>query len=376
MTLPPHPLDEYPIHQAPLSMREPASSDHNVYDRCIMHGMNRDGSVQFAVGLGVYPNLGVIDAYVAVRRGTDLRVVRSSDALTDDRMSQAVGPIRIDVIEPLQHVRVTCHAPEHGIDADVDFRASFPGMMEPRHVYHSNGAILLDASRFVQLGGWGGTIRVDGEELRLDHATWDGARDRSWGIRPVGEQPAPGRPNEDALRAGFWWCWIPVRFDDFATFILLHEDGDGERSLNSATKMQPAGSDPQYVSLGYPDVDVRYESGTRYPVGASIELVERNGRDRRRLTMEVEPMGALPLHIGLGYGSGDGSWAHGQWKGRGWVEGASFDLTDPALGPKEGMADHAARFTLDGRTGYGIFEHSCRGRHTPSGFTDFSVMAP
>jgi len=94
MSLPPHPLDEYPIHQVPLSMRESASSDRNTYDRCIMHALNRDGSVQFAIGLGVYPNLGVIDAYAVVRRGTDLKVVRASDALTDDRMSQVLSKCR------------------------------------------------------------------------------------------------------------------------------------------------------------------------------------------------------------------------------------------------------------------------------------------
>jgi hypothetical protein len=376
VSVPPHPLDEYPIHQVPLSMRESASSDRNTYDRCIMHGLNRDGSVQFAIGLGVYPNLGVIDAYAVVRRGTDLRVVRASDALTDDRMSQAVGPIRINVVEPLQLIHVTCNAPDLGLELDVEYRAGFPGLMEPRHVHHIDGKILLDASRFVQIGSWGGSIRVDGEELRIDHDRWDGVRDRSWGIRPVGEKPGPGRPNEAGLKEGFWWCWIPVRFPDFATFVILQEDGDGARTLNAATKILPAGSAQQYVSLGFPDVDIRYESGTRYPVGASLELTERIGRNRRKLTMEIEPLGALPLHIGLGYGAGTGDWSHGEWKGRGWVEGATYDLTDPKLGPKDGMADHAARVTFDGAVGYGIFEHSARGRHEPSGFTDYSVMAP
>ena len=376
MRVPPHPLDEYPIHQVPLSMREPATSDRNTYDRCIMHGLNRDGSVQFAFGLGVYPNLGVIDAYAVVRRGTNLRVVRASDALTDDRMSQAVGPIRIDVVEPLQLLRVTCNAPDLGVEIDVEYRAAFPGMMEPRHVHHVAGRILLDASRFVQIGSWAGTVRVDGETIDIAHDTWDGVRDRSWGIRPVGEQPGPGRPHEGALQEGFWWCWIPVRFPDFATFVILHEDGAGERTLNTATKILPAGSPQQYVSLGFPDVDIRYESGTRYPIGASLDLTERLGRNRRKLTMEIEPLGALPLHIGLGYGAGTGDWAHGQWKGRGWVEGATYDLTDSTLGPKDGMADHAARVTFDGAVGHGIFEHSVRGRHEPSGFTDFSAMAP
>jgi hypothetical protein len=376
VSVPPHPLDEYPIHQVPLSMRETLSSDRNTYDRCIMHALNRDGSVQFAIGLGVYPNLGVIDAYAVVRRGTQLRVVRASDALTDDRMSQAVGPIRIQVVKPLELVHVTCNAPELGLEIDVEYRAGFPGLMEPRHVHHVDGKIMLDASRFVQIGSWAGTVRVDGEELRIDHDHWDGVRDRSWGIRPVGEKPAPGRPNEGALKEGFWWCWIPVRFEKFATFVILQEGGDGERTLGAATKILPAGSPQQYVSLGFPDVDIRYESGTRYPVGATLDLTERAGRERRKLTMEIEPLGALPLHIGLGYGAGGGDWAHGEWKGRGWVEGDTYDLTDPALGPKDGMADHAARVTFDGAVGYGIFEHSVRGRHEPSGFTDYSVMAP
>lgn len=40
------------------------------------------------------------------------------------------------------------------------------------------------------------------------------------------------------------------------------------------------------------------------------------------------------------------------------------------------MTDHAARFTLDGQVGHGIFEHSSFGRHDPSGFTGFDSVAP
>ena len=32
------PLDEYPIHQVPMSMSHVATSDRNVYDRCIYQG--------------------------------------------------------------------------------------------------------------------------------------------------------------------------------------------------------------------------------------------------------------------------------------------------------------------------------------------------
>ena len=37
------PLDEYPIHQAPLPINRPASSDRNFYDRCYFNGMDTLG---------------------------------------------------------------------------------------------------------------------------------------------------------------------------------------------------------------------------------------------------------------------------------------------------------------------------------------------
>jgi hypothetical protein len=52
------PLDEYPIHQVPLPMRYVATSDRNVYDRCIYQGVDHEADAYFITGMGVYPNLG------------------------------------------------------------------------------------------------------------------------------------------------------------------------------------------------------------------------------------------------------------------------------------------------------------------------------
>ena len=130
-----HPLDEYPIHQVPLSMRYPATSDRDFYDRCIFQGHDRTGEIVMITGLGVYPNLGVIDAYMCVRRGDRQWVVRTSDALGDDRMSQSVGPYRIDVIDPLTRVRIVCDGDAHGLGADLTFQSAFPPIEEPHHVH-------------------------------------------------------------------------------------------------------------------------------------------------------------------------------------------------------------------------------------------------
>lgn len=60
------PLDEYPVHQVPLSMEHVASSDRNAYDRCYLNAHDRTGDVFLVTGMGVYPNLGVTDAFANV----------------------------------------------------------------------------------------------------------------------------------------------------------------------------------------------------------------------------------------------------------------------------------------------------------------------
>ena len=60
--------DDYPVHQAAEFIAHPATRDRNFYDRYYfnMHPCSRDWFAIF--GFGQYPNLGVVDAFVDVRR--------------------------------------------------------------------------------------------------------------------------------------------------------------------------------------------------------------------------------------------------------------------------------------------------------------------
>ena len=369
----PVPLDEYPIHQAPLSMRHMDTSDRNAYDRCYLNAHDRTGERFLITGLGVYPNLGVIDAYATVRVGDRQVSVRMSDALGDDRMAQQVGPYRVEMIEPLQKFRVVCDADEHGLGFDLTWDGSFPVLDEPRHVWRRNDRIILDAQRFAQVGTWEGVLRIEGEEIVVSPDTWVGTRDRSWGIRPVGEPEAPGRAGDEPLE-GFWWTYIPMRFDDYALLVILQEAADGTRIMNEATRVWPAASGRPPEQLGWPEIDIHYKSGTRIPDGATMYL---QARGRKEIVVEVESLGYVALNCGPGYG-GDPDWSHGEWRGRGFVEGQTYDMNDPALLGRApfGVIDHVGRATCDGATGWGLFEHACFGRHDPSGFTDFMSVAP
>ena len=63
-------LDDYPIHQTSEPMCHVATSGRNFYDRCHFNGFSNTGDLVFEFGLGVDPNLGVMDAFLLVRRST------------------------------------------------------------------------------------------------------------------------------------------------------------------------------------------------------------------------------------------------------------------------------------------------------------------
>lgn len=364
-------LDEYPIHQLPLPMRYVGSSDRNVYDRCIYHGVDTQADAFFITGLGVYPNLGVIDAYATVRRGDRQWAVRMSGVRPDDKQAQVVGPYRIEVIEPFHKLRLICDADDHGLGFDVTYVSEYGPISEPQHIRRNGDRILLDASRFAGVGTWEGELRVDGETIPVTPDRFRATRDRSWGIRPVGEAEPAGRPNEFG---GMWWLWIPLRFDDFAIHMILEEDPDGRRNTNFAVRVWPAHTGRPPEQLGWPLPEVTYKSGTRWPTSASLDLTTRDGKVS---TLEIEPIIGIPLNIGCGYGA-DPDWTHGVWKGENWVEGSVYDYNDPAVTGRSmfSIADHVARATFDGHEGWGIFEHGSIGRHDPSGFADLMAVAP
>lgn len=371
----PNPADEFPIHQAPLPIAQPASSDRNSYDRCYINAQDRTGEVFLVTGLGVYPNLGVIDAYACVRRGDLQHSVRMSDALEGNRLDQSVGPYRVEVLKPLEELRVVCDTPDHGVAFDLHWRGSFPAVEESPHVMRTGGRVVLDAQRFAQVGTWEGTLHVAGEDFTVTPDTWLGSRDRSWGIRPSGEPEPAGRgAAEPDPNYGFWWCYFPFRFEEFALVFIAQETAQGFRILNDALRVWPEGDPRGIETLGYPSYEIRYRPGTRIPVGGTVTATNPDGSP---FVVEYETLGHVALSAGCGYGN-DPQWRHGVWKGRDWIESSVYDLNDPAntMATQFGMLDHVGRATVDGQVGYGLFEHATIGRHDPSGFADFAAVAP
>ena len=83
-----------------------ATGDLNHYDRYFFNGYARDGSLFFAVAMALYPNRHVADAAFSVlSNNTQYSVFHSQRAPRDRRDCTVLGPIVVDIVQPLQTLR-------------------------------------------------------------------------------------------------------------------------------------------------------------------------------------------------------------------------------------------------------------------------------
>ena len=225
--------DDYPVHQIAETVRNVGPSDRNFYDRYYFNLHGSSDELFMVMGLGQYPNLAVQDAFAVVRRGTRHRVVRASREL-GDRRDTSVGPFRVEVLEPLRRLRFVLEPTEHSIACDLVWEGHIPAFEEPRQYIRKHGRVLFDTLRFAQTGCWSGTLVVGDETFEVTPDRWKGTRDRSWGVRPVGEPEHPGIRQGEGQMAGMW-NYSPMQFDDHTILYILQEN-PGEELRAKCTK--------------------------------------------------------------------------------------------------------------------------------------------
>src|SRR5207244_5744282 len=118
-------FDDYAIHQTPEPIAHPASSDRNVYDRYWFNGYADDGEYYFSIGMGLYPNRGIIDCGFSVDPN------------------------------------------ETGIECNLTFTARTACVEEGRQTLRQGVRPMLDSTRFAQFGRWRGTVRYNGKTVAV-----------------------------------------------------------------------------------------------------------------------------------------------------------------------------------------------------------------
>jgi hypothetical protein len=361
-------MDDHLLHQIADTIRHVGTSDRNFYDRYYFNMHASSDEVFVVMGMGQYPNLAVQDAFVLVRQGREHRVVRASREL-GDRMDTSVGPMRVEVIEGLKKLRFIVEPNEHGIEMDVCWEGAIPAFEEPRQFVRKYGRTLFDTMRLVQTGCWTGSFRVGDETFDVTPDRWWGARDHSWGVRPVGEAEHPGI-RQGELQLDGMWNYAPMQFDDFTILYICHERNNGERPLEEAVRIW---NDPARETewLGRPESEHVFRKGTRYIEHSTLSFPEAPGG---HLDVKVTPLLECYVGIGTGYGF-DADWRHGMYQGKLVVQGVELDTVDDAE-KLWGLCDNVARFETGSEAGYGLFEYGFFGpfdRYGLKGFNEGAV---
>ncbi len=360
-------MDEYPLHQIADTIRHVGTSDRNFYDRYYFNLHGSSDELFMVMGMGQYPNLGVQDAFAVVRRGRTHRVVRASRTL-GDRMDSSVGPFRIEVIEPLHKLRFLLDENPHGIAMDVTWEGAIPAFEEPRQYIRKYGRVLFDTMRFAQTGCWTGSLQVGDETFAISPDRWWGSRDRSWGIRPVGEPEHPGIRQGEMQLDGMW-NYAPMQFDDFSILYICQERDSGERVLEEAVRIwKDPTREPEW--LGRPEHEHVFRSGTRVIDRTTLSFPEAPGGG---FEVSVTPLEHLYVGIGTGYGF-DPDWRHGMYQGDLVVQGLELDTVDDAE-KLWGLSDTAARFEIGSLVGYGLHEYGFFGPFSRYGLEGFNEGA-
>ena len=360
------PFDDYPIHQTALPIAHTASGDPNHYDRFWFNGYTED--LYFAAGMAVYPNRGIIDGAFAVVHDGVQRSVFVSGRMPVDRGETRIGPFAIEVAEPLRVTRVRMDAADHGIDADVTFRARTAALEEPRQTITAGNKTVMDSTRMTQWGTWDGRIVADGAEIRVDGVY--GTKDRSWGVRPVGPQVA-GAP--EGLLPQVFFLWAPINWDDCATHFFCFERANGDRFVGSQAVLDEVGAtDPVFGPeaqarihpFAHAEYEVRWAPGLRRSQGATLRMRDYDGSEHR---IELEPLSTFRMR-GLGYTHPE--WGHGRWHGELAVGSEAHPVGDlDNLEPWNIHVQQVMRARWGDRVGLGVLEQLAFGEHTPSGLT-------
>ena len=262
-------------------------------------------------------------------------------------------------------------APEQGVKAEVVFTGRAFPVEEPRFIRRNGPRLMMDYTRLTQNGRYTGWVEVDGKRTSVDG--FSGTRDRSWGIRPVGERDhqaaVPPQPPQ------FYWIWCPSNFASGSFFFHSNDDGGGVPWNRRGVWARDGAKAAGLHEIDDAAIAIDWKSGTRHARRAEVSF----GAERARRRITYEPLYEFFM-LGLGYGHP--KWGHGSAHGELEVERENLVLAKVDRRVAQHLHVQAICKVDYGddagasEAGMGVLEQLVIGPHAPSGFVDTLDFAP
>jgi hypothetical protein len=284
-----------------------------------MHQREKPGDV-LILTLAHFPSRQEIDSLQLGRVGASPIMARHLRKVDGDQDDFRVGPITIDVIEPLKKIRLVAVASDA---TPVSFDISFTARTQPyqlrRGTMKAKYEIVWDQSHMFQSGTYNGSYTHNGKTYEVDN--WWGQRDHSWGVRSHARCPL--------------WMWMPIQLEEGMLSVWHWEYPNGARVYTDGCFAPADGSEP------IPVIDFQHDLQWLDAAGRPVSY-EKFGDDVTGLggTVDFTLQGGRKISVE----------ASGRWAQR---YSQIANRADNVLGG--GLSEMQIR-TSDGATGTAIFE--------------------
>jgi hypothetical protein len=292
------------------------------FDRLWFAAYDRSGGGALQFTMGVYQNMNVVDGgFVFVHEGRQHNV-RASRQLRPI-YETACGPLRIEVLEPLQRIRLTIARNEGSVHGELEWTAAFAAQEERPHFARRWGRVLEDYSRYDQMGDLSGWVEVEGERVEL--TDWWACRDHSWGVRESVGIPEP-HTGEVPPRTGSTFAFLFYSTDTHGGHVQFTRRA-GADHLTAELVDRTTG---ESVLGTHVTVDATFtddQRPRRFDKATFVVTDEAGGTT----TFDVEAKGPAVAMPGLGYSGGyDDGLGLGVYRGIQHLEHEVWDVSHPA----------------------------------------------
>ncbi|MDE3204542.1 MAG: hypothetical protein KGQ66_09995 [Acidobacteriota bacterium] len=314
-------MDEFPYHQITQTFAGVGGSDPQWNDGHYICACDEAGTVALASNVRLYQNNDVLDGFVCIRHRGRQHNIRLSRRLRPDMNHLGVGPLHMEVVEPMKTVRLVLEPNEYGISLDLTCHTVGVPYMGPIEVNRVDGRLLGERATYELAGRCKGWVEVDGDRTTLETESSAFFRNHSWGYQGGRGGPRYGAPTGSKRHPGVRQ-WVLFSMPDHSGFYF--EDPSGRSAAGRGAILQ---SDrPVPVAAVRHDLEF-YPGGGRVRRG-SFELDDAEGTTR---SYTFEDLGWVYCQGGGYFGGFNDGLGQGVFRGDLHTEGEVWDVSHPTL---------------------------------------------
>jgi hypothetical protein len=294
-------LDDFPRHQIVETLAHVGTSDLTFSDGYYFCFWDPSGQVSLAMGLRLYPNVDVIDGYVALIRDDRIQSVRMSRRLSLDPDILSVGALTLDITEGLRsrRLRFAAHDERGGLEFDLNWEASHSPYAEERRSERLHGRVVRDLIRYWQAGRPNGKLVVDGRSIPVD-SSWYCIMDHSWGTRQsvgpnLDPNDLPPVPTLPPGRDGLLRLVVFAQMPSYIVYFQTHEDASARAHMVEGRIDHADGRLEKVVQIQH---ELSFRVGTRKVLNAICTVT---GADGTVLRLSLSPTHTPTITSALGY---------------------------------------------------------------------------